>query len=384
MDRDRTLGPQPYAADWGVTTRWIAAIILILAAVVALVMVGRVFSMLALGLLLGYVLYLPIRALSRHTPLSYGGSLALVFVGYLVLLALLLLLVVPPLATSFLNLAENLRAAFQEWGRAILGEEAHPSLFGPWGSVLQQRFTLQEVEQAAAWFLSTAQTVVLALGGTGSAILTLIVIHLLAMFSLIELPPLVHTAGEKLHPAHRREYAILLDASWRKWNRYAGGTGLLAVSVGALNALLLAALGVEGALVVGLIAGLLALIPVIGSLFTVCFIAIVALAQGSTSLPIDPLALALLAVALNLIISTILTQVVFPKIIGSALSLPVVLVIVGVAIGGVVAGPLGMLLSAPVLSLLIDVVAFILAKLRGGDPFPGTPEPAFFRGLFSE
>ena len=69
---------------------------------------------------------------------------------------------------------------------------------------------------------------------------------------------------------------------------------------------------------------------------TLFIIAGAALVQGSTTLPIDPLALALLTVAINMVIVVILAEVVFPKIVGNAVSLPVIVIILAVIIAAAV------------------------------------------------
>jgi len=67
---------------------------------------------------------------------------------------------------------------------------------------------------------------------------------------------------------------------------------------------------------------LLALVPVVGPFTNIFVIGAVALVQGSTTLALHPVALAALAVVINLIFVAIVAELILPKIWGSAVSLP--------------------------------------------------------------
>jgi predicted PurR-regulated permease PerM len=77
-----------------------------------------------------------------------------------------------------------------------------------------------------------------------------------------------------------------------------------------------------------------------------------------------------------------LAEVVFPKIVGNAASLPVIVIIPAVIIAAAVAGPLGTVIVVPSLGFAAEIVQYLVSKVRGGDPYPGEAEPVFFEGLF--
>jgi predicted PurR-regulated permease PerM len=110
----------------------------------------------------------------------------------------------------------------------------------------------------------------------------------------------------------------------------------------------------------------------------------VALIQGSTTLALHPAALAALAVVINLVFVAIFAELVLPKIWGSAVSLPTIVIIPGVVIGAALLGPLGALISVPLLGFCADLVGYTLHKIRGGDPYPGESEPVFFQGSYAD
>ena len=156
---------------------------------------------------------------------------------------------------------------------------------------------------------------------------------------------------------------------------------LFDVAVGMFNFFQTKLLGIPGAPVVGLITGFLALVPVVGCFLNVFVIAIVALIQGSTTLALSPLGLAVVAVGINLVFVAFVAEVILPNIEATAVKLPVIVTIPGVVVGAAIAGPLGALIVLPLMGFCADVVGYTAKKIRGGDPYPEEAEPVFFEGL---
>ena len=92
--------------------------------------------------------------------------------------------------------------------------------------------------------------------------------------------------------AYQPEISILLARIERVWNAFLHGELILMLVIGVITTLGLTALGVPGALYLGIIAGLLEIIPSIGPIIATVPAVIVALIQGSAYLPISNLAFA--------------------------------------------------------------------------------------------
>jgi predicted PurR-regulated permease PerM len=359
---------------------------LLIALVVAIVALKFALAIVVLGAILAFVLYFPASFLARRTPLSYGLSVALVFLLYLALIVVVLLTVVPPLVTGLVNLVADIGAAIEGAGQFLLdyepGQGNFDFLLGPLSALIKARATAEQIQASVDSFVSNLGGLIQAAGNIGALILKLLTLHLFALFTLLELPKLFAGARERLSPAYGREVSILASRMSVKWTRYFWSMILFGVLVGAWNFLQLTVLGIPGAPVVGVITGLLALVPVVGPFINIFVIGAVALVQGSTTLALHPAALAALAVVINLIFVAIVAELILPKIWGSAVSLPTIVIIPGVIIGAALLGPLGALISVPLLGFIADLVGYTIHKIRGGDPYPGEPEPVFFQGLF--
>jgi predicted PurR-regulated permease PerM len=86
------------------------------------------------------------------------------------------------------------------------------------------------------------------------------------------------------------------------WNAFFRGELTLMLLIGVIGWLGLAALGVPGAPYLGIIAGLLEIIPSLGPIIATVPAVIVALLQGSTYLQISPLFLAGLVILLYVLV----------------------------------------------------------------------------------
>lgn len=117
------------------------------------------------------------------------------------------------------------------------------------------------------------------------------------------------------------------------------------VLVATLNATGLFIIGVEYALLLGLISGVMNMIPYIGSIIAGILAMIVAL---SSNTPLDALWVMLLFTFVQMVDNTFFV----PLIVGSRVQLNALVSLVGVVAGGVLWGIGGMILSIPVLGIL--------------------------------
>lgn len=132
------------------------------------------------------------------------------------------------------------------------------------------------------------------------------------------------------------------------------GQATLAVIIGFATYLGLTLLGVEFALSLAIIAGLLEIVPIIGPIIS----AIPAVLVALTTSPV----LAVAVVALFFIIQQIENNLVVPMVMRRAVGLPPLVTIIALMIGGKLAGVAGIVLSVPVLVILQVVIRQLLLQ----------------------
>ena len=170
--------------------------------------------------------------------------------------------------------------------------------------------------------------------------------------------------------AYQPEISTLVARIERLWNAFFRGELILMLVIGVITTIGLTALGVPGALYLGIIAGLLEIVPTLGPIIATVPAVIVALLQGSTYLPINNLAFAGLIILFYILVQQVENNLIVPRVLGDAVDLPPLIVMTGVIVGASVGGILGTLLATPVIASGREVLGYIYRKLLDQEPLP--------------
>ena len=125
------------------------------------------------------------------------------------------------------------------------------------------------------------------------------------------------------------------------FGKFLRGQLLEAFFVGVLSAVAIAFVGIDYALIIGIIAGISNMIPYVGPLVGTVLAAIVGLLSGT---PVK----AIYAIIAMQVVQQIDGNLLAPKIVGDSVGLHAVFTIMAILIGGSLGGILGMLLSVPI------------------------------------
>jgi predicted PurR-regulated permease PerM len=177
--------------------------------------------------------------------------------------------------------------------------------------------------------------------------------------------------------AYQPEISTLLARVERLWNNFFHGELILMLVVGGITTIGLAAVGVPGALYLGIIAGLLEIIPTLGPFIATVPAVIVALIQGSAYLPISNLAFAGLIILFYVLVQQVENNLIVPRVLGNALELPPLIILTGIVVGASVGGILGALLATPVIATGRVILHYVYRKMLGQEPIQvedATPE----------
>ena len=207
-------------------------------------------------------------------------------------------------------------------------------------------------------------------GSVFSGMFTVIIMILSAIYMSIGADK-YHTYFMKVvPPLYHDEVNKLLNRLGFIWHAYLRGQLKLMLIIGVVTSIGLYILGVPGAFILGVIAGVLELIPNLGPILAAIPAVIVALLQGSTYLDVNNLIFALIVIGFYVLVQQFENTFVVPRVLGNAVELPPLVVILGVWIGASVWGILGALLAAPVIASGREIVWYLYMKVLGQDPFP--------------
>lgn len=287
--------------------------------------------LLGVGLLLAVALSAPVEALYRR---KVPRTVAVVLIVLLVLaiLGLAGYLLYPTLAKQVSQLVSSLPDAFSQLvDRArALANRLGIRIEGGGG------ISPQTLAQAARRVLGG----LVGLFGSITAFFTGLLIVLFVPLYLTAMPEAVTDWVVRLFPPRKRDGTReVLEKSRVSLLGWLGGRLFSMAVVGILSTIALYLIGIPGALLLGIFSGLVAFVPIIGSIAGVIPPLILALA-GS---PLDALWVLLAYVTIQQIESNLLT----PLVMRQAVSLHPVVVISSVTIAGAAFGILGAFLAVP-------------------------------------
>jgi predicted PurR-regulated permease PerM len=214
------------------------------------------------------------------------------------------------------------------------------------------------------------ERLVLGVTGTVSALVSLLIIPVLAYYLLVEFDR-IRLAVLDLVP---RTYQGAIAAAAVRIDTLVSGfiRGQLTVCLilGVLYAVGFAAIGIDLAVVIGVVSGLLAIIPYVGGA------AAIVAASGMALLQFGVDAHLALVIGWYALVQGLEGFVLTPKIVGGGLGMHPVTVIVALLIGGDLLGFLGLLIAVPVAAVVQVFVQDLVVAYRDSPLYAGHPQGA--------
>lgn len=215
-----------------------------------------------------------------------------------------------------------------------------------------------------------SRALVTVLGFVGTLLLVLVT----AFYFTLDAPRITSSLVSYLPPRALPELRVLGRRLSRVWASFFRGELLLGTIIGTLTALGGMLIGLPGALWLGLIAGVLEVVPSIGPVISAVPAVAVALGQGSNAAwlqGIAPPAYALIVVGMYTMIQQLENNFIVPRVIGGAVGLPAVIVLLGAVVGASMFGVLGIFMAAPFLASVGVILRYTHNKLIDRPPLYG-------------
>ncbi len=325
-----------------------------LVAVLVLYLIRDVLGAFVLGAAIAFLIQ---PAIHRLTELGLPRILAigLIFVAILLALAGIVLLVLPLFINEVGQLQSQAPSLAAEAQRRITELQGSPvSIFGINVNLATSTETVSSHlrDYLLGQFGNAVSIGLTALTTLLQILLMFVVAFLLALDE--------HSVRRVLRRMVPSDYRTDFDQIWRRVRRmlyaYVRGQIIVAGMIGILSGIGCAVLGLPDAVALGLLAGITAIIPYLGPFLGALPAVLVGLAAGG------PLK-ALLVVILYFVVSNVILNFVYPKVMGDAVRLPPLLVIVALIAGFSWAGILGMFVAVPLAAVLRILFDHIYPRL---------------------
>ena len=359
---------------WSTSTKRIIVIVILVLLALVIYRFRDVIPPLVIALLLAFILDPIADFLTDRVHLSRGMATGLIF---LILIVGMLGVVAAPV-TVVPSIQRAISLVQIDFIRVIT--DIGSFLERPveiWGYSLDLSAMFEEVTAMLRAFVSSvAQGTLDVVLNLASGAFWLIIILMITFYLLKDADRFIEQLDDLAPPGYRDDFVRLRRQITSVWHAFLRGQLLLGLAMVAITTAVCMAVGLPYALVMGLIAGAMELVPNVGPIIALIPAALVALFQGSSFLPLSNFWFAMLVIGLYVVIQQIEGNVLVPRILGRSLNLHPLVVLVGIIVGGSLAGILGMLLAAPVLATLRVVGRYIFCRLYDRDPFAGLEEMA--------
>lgn len=386
------INPSP---QWSRSTKIIVTVAALLLAALVAYRFQNLLHQLIISAILAYLLHPFITLVDNRTSLKRVHAILLIYFGLAILVIGILIAIgvaafeqsrtlindVPSLIENTIIILQNYIQNFRTISIGTI--ELNPRELD-WNIIQDQLLGLAEPTLGRS-----GQIVRSAATATFKLLGNIFFIFVISIYFAAEIPFLKnHISQMAQAPGYDQDADRIMRESGRIWNSYLRGQVALALVIFFVVWLGLSILQVQNSLALGILAGLLEFIPVIGPIISAATVVIVAFFQPETIFGLENWQYALLILAFMIVIQQLENNILVPRIVGDSLDLNPIIVMIAVLMGGSIAGILGMILAAPVTATIKLLGGYAWRKLFDLPPFPNpekelvptAPEVIYKRG----
>lgn len=330
-----------------------------------------------MALVLAYLLEPLVQLLTRRTGVPRIISIAII---YLLLIAILVSIpvgTITPIVVQANNLINNTPSYLQQLGEFL----QKPILIAGFEIPIDELPIDQVYATLTSNFVDILQTIgsrsISLFGSVASATISTvgwtILVLFLSFYLVKDHEQFFQFALENVPKSYQIDFLRLSDEMSLIWSAFLRGQLILCGVVGIIVFVVALVIGLPNALILGLIAGLMELVPTFGPILAAIPAVLIGLFQSHSSWLgnlMTPFWFFVLIAVLYTVIYQLENYYLVPRIIGHHLKLHPLVVILGVLAGASVAGILGIILAAPVLATARLILLYIYRKLTDQPPFP--------------
>jgi predicted PurR-regulated permease PerM len=353
--------------EWSLPVRYTVFGLLFLFFVLGLWYIRSTLEPLIVAAFIAYLINPAVNFLTKRTRLSRPGAVNLVYIATLLAIIGTPSVLTPIFFDEFKQVLTDALDIFNQ----LISWLMRPSILS--GLPIDLSQLGNRLTQFRSTFLSSLPDQAIAiLGKTSLGALWVLVILVAVYYFLVKWPHLRSGFIDSFPEKYQPELEELYQRVRTIWMNYLRGQLLLMLIVGVVFTIAWTVIGIPGALVLGVIAGFLTLIPDVGPFLAVMLAMGVALLEGSnwSWMPASTFIVALIVLVVYLVLIAIKNFWLRPLIMGRSVHMHEALVLISILLATVLWGILGALLIVPVLASLAVIIDYLRRSILGMPPFP--------------
>jgi len=353
------------SSKWEQPLRFLVIGIIFLVIIWLITTLQPLISSFVVAALLAYVLHPLVNIIIARTRFSHSAAVNIVYILFLLVLGAIPAMLVPVI----LEQTKGLSPDFEFMASQLQAFTEKPLAVGPL-SLSLETLVSDLTSSIAQTFGDLATNFAYVLAGISTNFLWILVIMVLVYYLLKDSHRLIDWLLGFFSDHYRHHAQNLLAEIDSIWGSFLRGQLLLMLFVGALSWLGASIVGMPGAFVIGLIAGILDIIPSLGPMLAAIVAALVALFEGSSYLPVSNIFFAVIVLGVFLLIQQIENIWVRPAVMGRRLRLHPAIVLVGVFTSLALFGILVTLIIIPLMATLSVLFRYFRLRTQDIDPYP--------------
>lgn len=352
------------APIWSRTTRYMV-LVLVLAFFIWLMVAARpLLGPLVISALLAYILNPSVVRLSTHIRIRRSIAVTIIYVLGLLLISGLLSLLIPYLIGQGQILTEELILVGSEIQRRMTAQET----LMVWGIRLPLTDLVNWLQSPSASFLGVDR-VFDVLQSMSQNLAWVLVILVTTYYLLLDWHRLREWLFGLAPPLAQEDVRRLYARVATIWWAYLRGQIALMFVIGLLNSLVGTVVGLPGAVAIGLMGGLLDIIPSVGPLVAMIAATVIAYVQGSSYLPLSNELFALLVLALYGGIQGLENVWLRPRIMSYNVKIHPAVVFIAIMASLALSSILVTLLIIPLIGTFLVIGGYLRCRIFGLDPW---------------
>jgi predicted PurR-regulated permease PerM len=351
--------------NWQTSTKYIVIALVIVGVIATIGFARALIGPLVISALLAFVLTPLVEKLAVYRRVSRDAAVLIVYLLFIALVIAIPSSVLPFVIPQLLNLSFDL----------IEIENQIESFFNQTLYIGGLSFSLpalipQDLNQVLQDFVFQITTGAFNRLGEFTSNLAWLLVILVAIFYFLKDSARLSNWFVNLAPqAYHEDMRKFLSQLNRIWGAYLRGQLILMLVIAVTTSVAMSAVGLRGAIAIGILAGILDLIPSLGPLVAGVVAALVALIFGSSYLTVSNMIFAVIVVVVFLVIQQIENIWLRPQIMGQTLRLHPGLIFIGVIGALAISGILGALVIIPLMATIGVIWKYVQAKLSDEPPW---------------
>jgi predicted PurR-regulated permease PerM len=351
-------------STWTPTTKIVVVAVFLILLGMFIYAIRPLIGPLTVAALLAYALFPLVERLENRPRISHKGAVLLVYLPFLIILFATPGTVVPLLIRQIRTLTNEVILVFNSIEQWL----SEPVVL--LGQTISQEQLANFISSATESFTPAAEDAIQVLEATSTSLVWLIVILVTTYYLLADWSKLRRWFINIFPEPEQLDMVRLLHEMDLNWRSYLRGTLMLMFMMGVFFIIVGLSIGLPGAVAIGLLTGLLSMVPEIGPTIAGILASLVAFFLGSNFLPLSNFWFALLVAGIYIVVMQLKSFWLRPLVMGRFMHMNTGLVFVAIISSALVFGVLAALIILPVVASVGQIGHYVRCKLLDMDPYP--------------